>query len=289
VVGLPRNAGSAGGLSVLDGEDRTETRPGDDGVTITVGQDGKVEVGFGDQPTRHEWLDGDDTIDGGCGTDADQLHGDDYLGSDPALQLPSNLILIGGNDEIRGRDGNDTLDGGLQGDVLRGEAGNDRLLGGDTEPNRIEGGDGDDSIDGGAAGDHILGGAGNDSVAAGGGNDWVFGEAGRDSISGGDGHDVLVGGADEDTVRGDAGDDTLVVVNGDLGSAYTAVPTGTAAPGLGGAGHAPAPQAGRSPPRHHRRECERAAGAAKYAHRSEQKRDSSCERGLHCITLPVRQ
>jgi Ca2+-binding RTX toxin-like protein len=227
VVGLPRNAGSAGGLSVLDGEDRTETRPGDDGVTITVGQDGKVEVGFGDQPTRHEWLDGDDTIDGGCGTDADQLHGDDYLGSDPALQLPSNLILIGGNDEIRGRDGNDTLDGGLQGDVLRGEAGNDRLLGGDTEPNRIEGGDGDDSIDGGAAGDHILGGAGNDSVAAGGGNDWVFGEAGRDSISGGDGHDVLVGGADEDTVRGDAGDDTLVVVNGDLGSAYTAVPTGT--------------------------------------------------------------
>lgn len=227
VAGLPRNAGSGGGLSVLDGEDRTETRPGDDGVTITVGQDGKVEVGFGDQPTRHDWLDGDDTIDGGCGTAADVLHGDDYLGSDPALQLPSNLILIGGNDEIRGRDGNDTLDGGLQGDVLRGEAGNDRLLGGDTEANRIEGGDGDDSIDGGAAGDHILGGAGNDSVAAGGGNDWVFGEAGRDSISGGDGHDVLVGGADEDTVRGDAGNDTLVVVNGDLGSAYTAVPTGT--------------------------------------------------------------
>ncbi len=214
-----------GGLSVQAAQATSAYDTGS--VTVRLGTDQKQDIGFGNVPERREWLDGDDTLDGGCGPEGDVLHGDDYLGSDPALRLPSNLILTGGNDEIRGRDGNDTIDGGLQGDVLRGEAGNDRLLGGDTEANRIEGGDGDDSIDGGAAGDHILGGAGNDSVAAGGGNDWVFGEAGRDSISGGDGHDVLVGGADEDTVRGDAGDDTLVVVNGDLGSAYNAVPTGT--------------------------------------------------------------
>ncbi len=237
VQGMDRFAGSTGGLSVRGGVRQTDTRPGDDSVTVTVGQDGTVQVGFGDTPTRHEWLDGDDTIDGGCGPEADVLHGDDYLGSNPALQLPANLILVGGNDEIRGRDGNDTIGGGLQGDVLRGETGNDQITGGTTEPNRIEGGDGNDSITGGAAGDHILAGAGDDTVAAGGGRDWVFGEAGKDSLAGGSGDDVMVGGADEDVVTGDADNDTLVVVNGELGSAYTAAPAGAAGGSYdGGAG-----------------------------------------------------
>lgn len=226
VQGMDRFAGSTGGLSVRGGVHQTDARPGDDSVTVTVGQDGTVQVGFGDTPTRYEWLDGDDTIDGGCGPEADVLHGDDYLGTDATLKLSPNLILVGGNDEIRGRDGNDTIGGGLQGDVLRGEAGNDLIAGGTSEPNRIEGGEGNDSLTGGVAGDHILAGEGKDTVTAGGGRDWVFGEAGQDSLAGGEGDDLIVGGADEDVVAGDAGDDTLVVVNGELGSTYTAAPAG---------------------------------------------------------------
>jgi Ca2+-binding RTX toxin-like protein len=193
-------------------------------VTVTVGPGQTQDIGFGNVPERREWLDGNDTIDGGCGPEGDVLHGDDYLGSDPALRLPGNLILVGGNDQIRGRDGDDTIDGGLQGDTLQGEAGHDRITGGTTEPNRIEGGDGNDTLTGGAAGDHILAGAGDDSVDGAGGTDLVFGEAGDDTLAGGDGHDVLVGGAGQDSVRGDAGDDTLVVVNGALGDAYQAAP-----------------------------------------------------------------
>ena len=213
-----------GGLSVQAAQPTSSADTGP--VTVEIGPGQKLDIGFGNVPERREWLDGDDTIDGGCGPDGDVLHGDDYLGTNPALQLPANLILVGGNDQIRGRDGNDTIDGGLQGDVLRGEAGNDVITGGTTEPNRIDGGAGDDSIIGGAAGDHILAGAGNDTVAGAGGHDWIFGEAGQDSLAGGDGDDVIVGGADDDVVTGDAGNDTLVVVNGQLGSAYTAGPAG---------------------------------------------------------------
>jgi len=211
-----------GGLSVQPAQATSAYDTGT--VTVRVGADQKQDIGFGNVPERREWLDGDDTIDGGCGPEGDELHGDDYLGSDPAMQLPPNLILVGGNDQIRGRDGNDTIAGGLQGDMLQGEAGHDRITGGATEPNRIEGGDGNDTLTGGAAGDHILAGAGNDSIDAGGGADLVFGEAGDDTLAGGDGHDVLVGGAGQDSVRGDAGDDTLVVVNGALGEAYQAAP-----------------------------------------------------------------
>jgi Ca2+-binding RTX toxin-like protein len=211
-----------GGLSVQGAQPTSVYDTGS--VTVQVGSGQTQDIGFGNVPERREWLDGDDTIDGGCGPEGDVLHGDDYLGTNPALQLPPNLLLVGGNDQIRGRDGNDTIDGGLQGDTLQGEAGDDRLTGGRTETNRLEGGEGHDTLTGGVAADYILAGDGDDSVDAGGGADLVFGEAGADTLNGGDGQDVLVGGAGSDTVRGDAGDDTLVVVNGALGDAYQAAP-----------------------------------------------------------------
>ncbi|MGA1325443.1 MAG: hypothetical protein ACO305_02370, partial [Rubrivivax sp.] len=211
-----------GGLSVQAVDEQATYNGG--GVTVDVEQGTTTDIGFGNVPERQDWLDGDDTIDGGCGPEGDVLHGDDYLGTNPALQLPPNLLLVGGNDQIRGRDGNDTIDGGLQGDTLQGEAGDDRLTGGRTETNRLEGGEGHDTLTGGAAADYILAGDGNDSVDAGSGADLIFGEAGADTLNGGDGHDVLVGGAGSDTVRGGDGDDTLVVVNGALGDAYQAAP-----------------------------------------------------------------
>jgi Ca2+-binding RTX toxin-like protein len=182
-------------------------------------QDGKTtDIGFGNLPGPITLPDGNDTIDGGCGTDSDILTGDD--GS-----LPSGIISVGGNDSIRGSDGNDILIGGLQGDTLLGEAGDDSLVGGSSQSNRMDGGAGKDTLTGGSAADFLFGGDDDDSLSGGAGNDWLHGQAGNDTLQGQDGHDLLVGGAGNDTVAGGNGDDTLVVVNKALsGADYAATP-----------------------------------------------------------------
>lgn len=111
-----------------------------------------VNVGFGDVPDWVVLEDGDDTIDGGCGTDADILHGDDGSG------LPWYVKTIGGHDFIRGRAGDDQITGGQLGDVILGEEGNDLILGGNSAVNRLDGGAGNDSITGGPLADVITGG-----------------------------------------------------------------------------------------------------------------------------------
>ncbi len=189
-----------------------------------------IEVGFGDEPVYELLLDGDDTIDGGCGDDPDQLFGDD------GPKLPWFITTVGGNDTIRGRGGDDLIEGGQQGDRLLGEAGADAITGGDSEPNWIDGGDDDDVLVGGEAGDTIFGGLGNDELSGNGGADVLFGDGGRggilvgsggdDVLSGGDGPDVLVGGGGTDKVFGDAGDDVLVVIDTAAGGAYGADPSG---------------------------------------------------------------
>lgn len=209
---------SIGGLSLLKGGMQGTSSTA--AVTVSA-QDGKTTViGFGNVPAPTVLPDGNDTIDGGCGPQADLLHGDDGA-------LPAGVISEGGNDSMRGRDGNDTLIGGLQGDTLLGEAGDDSLAGGTSESNRMDGGDGQDMLQGGSAADFMFGGAGKDTLIGAQGADWLHGQAGNDSLQGDSGNDVLVGGAGDDVVLGGQGDDTLVVVNKRLGGDYAAAPEAT--------------------------------------------------------------
>ena len=218
-----------GGLSGQPGGLETDAGRNDFALPLKGGE--TIEIGFGNEPAYQTLLDGDDTIDGGCGSDADTLHGDDGPG------LPWYVITIGGNDTIRGRGGDDQIEGGQQGDRLFGQDGDDTVLGGDSEPNWIEGGAGIDRLTGGAAGDTILGGDDADTIAGLGGGDLLFGEAGDDTLTGGDDDDVLVGGAGEDTAFGNDGNDVLFVIDTASGGAYGENPLGAAADSYdGGAG-----------------------------------------------------
>jgi Ca2+-binding RTX toxin-like protein len=83
--------------------------------------------------------------------------------------------------------------------VLRGEAGNDRL----------SGEEGDDTLLGGADADILYGGDGNDQMLGEGGADSIWGGSGDDLLEGGEGNDRLSGEAGADTLLGGAGQDSL--------------------------------------------------------------------------------
>jgi len=72
-----------------------------------------------------------------------------------------------------GSEGNDTIVGGAESDVINGNGGNDSLLGGD----------GSETVRGGAGNDYISGNTGSDWVEGGLGNDEVRGGSGQDSIA----------------------------------------------------------------------------------------------------------
>jgi Ca2+-binding RTX toxin-like protein len=228
-----------GGLAALPASQSVD--PSRKSFTVGIQGEETVDIGFGDEPIYELLPDGDDWIDGGCGADDDELHGDDVArdGSAPAdLALDWWIITDGGNDKIRGRGGNDTIFGGQQGDMLYGDEGSDDITGGDSETNRLEGGDDDDTITGGMARDVALGQGGNDTIATLAGNDLLFGGDDDDALSGGDDDDTLVGGAGSDTVHGDAGNDTLIVIDVSLGAGFNDVPwvSGAADSYAGGTG-----------------------------------------------------
>lgn len=224
-LGNPRNfATTFGGLALAPFGVVADSNRNDFVIGIT-GEE-RATVGFGNEPTGRELLDGDDFLDGGCEVMHDKLFGDD------GSNLPRGVVSIGGKDELRGRGGDDFLDGGLQGDVIVGGDGDDTIRGGSSGLNRIEGNAGIDAIDGGAATDVAHGNDGQDTIRGFGGNDLLFGGADPDDLDGGDGNDVLVpgsGGATKgDRAAGGTGDDTIVVIDTTLGGEYAVVPSGAA-------------------------------------------------------------
>jgi Ca2+-binding RTX toxin-like protein len=70
----------------------------------------------------------------------------------------------------------------------------------------MRGRSGDDRLDGGAGGDRLEGGAGYDRLLGGDGVDTVFGGFGNDVLDGGRGADNITGGADTDTFVFDIGE-----------------------------------------------------------------------------------
>ncbi len=150
---------------------------------------------------------GDDNIKGTNGQDII----DGGAGND-------RLRGIGDDDSINGGDGNDMIFGEGGNDIIIGGLGNDLIFGNDGE-DLLHGQDGDDVLIGGAGRDILNGGIGDDALLGNTGNDILYGEAGNDALIGGagddslygdDGLDTLVGGDGNDTVYGGIGDDVIV-------------------------------------------------------------------------------
>jgi Ca2+-binding RTX toxin-like protein len=133
---------------------------------------------------------------------------------------------IGGGAELYGDDGNDTIDGGSQGDEIYGGDDNDYVtawLGDDY----VEGGKGSDALFGQGGEDTLYGGSGADLLNGGDDNDILYGGDGDDNANvnfsagasntgftgglfGGAGNDYLDGGAGNDYLNGGTGDDIMV-------------------------------------------------------------------------------
>ena len=120
---------------------------------------------------------------------------------------------------LRGTEGADVLQGGIDTDRLIGGGGADKLTA-SIGATLLEGGSGNDGM---------SGNRGNDVLKGGTGQDWISGGAGRDSIYGERGNDTLLGGAGADALAGGAGYDT---------ANYTSSAIGITADLLGGGGSA---------------------------------------------------
>jgi len=156
----------------------------------------------------------------------DNLRGDDsanvidgLAGNDRIWGLDANDDLKGseGNDTLKGGDGDDTLDGGAGKDRLDGAKGKDELTGGEGD-DRLRGSSGNDSLDGGAGNDKLRGDKGDDSLTGGEGDDDIRGGKGKDEIGGGGGADRLSGRGDgnvSDTIDCGAGDGSVDRVRAD--------------------------------------------------------------------------
>ena len=114
-----------------------------------------------------------------------------------------------------GGNGNDTLDGTKQSDLLRGAGGNDKIRGddaadclfGNAGKDKVSGEDGDDVIRGGSGDDNLSGGKDDDTIRAQDGNDKAKGGAGDDFIKAqGRGSDEVNCGGGDDRVIGDVKD-----------------------------------------------------------------------------------
>jgi subtilisin-like proprotein convertase family protein len=128
-----------------------------------------------------------------------------------------------------GGDGNDTITGNTDANLVRAGRGNDSVAGGDSN----------DTLLGQAGNDVLEGGAGNDSLVGGDGNDFIDALAGDDFVDGGAGFDYvnyLAAGAGvtvnlgvvTDQNTGAGGSDTIINVEGVYGTNFADTATGTA-------------------------------------------------------------
>jgi Ca2+-binding RTX toxin-like protein len=182
------------------GHDRVVGSEGSDSVYGDVGND--VVVGGRFFATPNNTPDAsDDLVEGG--------DGNDFLFGDSA-HLPLALATnVGGNDTLRGGNGDDIMYGQVGSDQLEGGTGNDNLIGGDGN-DRLSGGTENDVLSGQAGNDLLRGGDDTDTLSGGDGNDIVLGEAGNDLLSGNLGRDLLIGGAGRDYLSGHGDDDVLI-------------------------------------------------------------------------------
>lgn len=159
------------------------------------------------------------------GAPIDPSVADFTLDDDLLLRITiTQLTSEGGDDDLRGGNGNDRLEGG---------GGDDELRGGNHD-DRLEGGSGNDILRGDNGEDELLGGTGSDTLVGGRGDDLLIGGGGADTLNGSSGDDVLRGGGGDDVLRGSSGRDTAdfsdigfdVTADLDAGSASYVTPGG---------------------------------------------------------------
>ena len=140
-------------------------------------------------------IQGDATNDLIFGDQSDQFTptGENFIASENSAD-----VLFGG-------EGNDTVYGLGNGDVINGNQGDD-VVSGDA---------GNDTVFGGKDNDTVIGGAGEDFLRGDLGDDLLFGLDDNDSIRGGKQDDTLFGGLGDDTLLGDKNSDRLVGGDGD--------------------------------------------------------------------------
>ena len=121
-----------------------------------------------------------------------------------------NDTLIGGRDRdvVDGLGGNDRIEGRAGDDVICGGSGFDLLFGGDGD-DRLYGRAGNDRLDGGSDQDFLEGGTEDDELWGGEGNDHLYGLPGDDFLEAGNGADLLIGGEGNDILDGRSGEDKL--------------------------------------------------------------------------------
>ncbi|MCE3290061.1 MAG: Serralysin, partial [Caulobacter sp.] len=142
----------------------------------------------------------DANIENGVATGFQQiLYGNGLDNIMTSVGLGGGLQGGGGNDQLYGLEGYDSLAGGTGDDLIYGGADNDGL-GGD---------EGDDVVYGEGGNDGVYGHDGADQLYGGDGDDVMVGGLGRDQMRGGQGKDSLTGDTDLDQLWGDEGDDDL--------------------------------------------------------------------------------
>lgn len=170
--------------------------------TLVAGSSGSILVGGS----------GADTLTGSGAADLLFGHTADLNGlynyrAKPSGSDSANTISGGGgDDELFGGSGNDTMHGGDGDDRMYGWNGSD-TMNGDANNDLMYGGNDGDTMKGGSGNDTMYGEPGRDTMWGGANDDTMYGNDGRDTMYGDDGKDKLYGGSANDTLDGGAGSD----------------------------------------------------------------------------------
>ncbi|ORE92065.1 hemolysin-type calcium-binding protein [Aurantimonas sp. 22II-16-19i] len=266
-----RNVGEAAGdtyaqVENIAGSNFNDNLRGDAGDNVIAGNNGndvmagdagadRLFGGLGDD--RLDGGAGGDVLNGGGGTDtayyafasgavlADLVSANVNSGDAAGDSYTSIENLFGSifNDNMRGDDGANRIDGHLGNDWLFGRGGNDSLIGGEGN-DRLEGGLGADTLNGGAGNDtasyiyaagpvladlanaalntgeaagdvyvsieNLLGSGAADNLRGDAADNAIDGGNGNDWLYGRNGNDTLTGGIGADRLSGEAGFDTLI-------------------------------------------------------------------------------
>jgi len=198
----------AGGNDTIEGRGGADILTGGEGDDLITSS---LPSSFGDFPSGAlvDGGEGNDTLRAGDGADTiTGGDGDDLINGGHGANVISggagdDIIRFGdqGGSTVEAGDGNDMIDGSF----LNGQQAHWSVGGGTAQ---LNGGEGNDTILGTNNADIISGQLGNDSVLAGGGEDTIFGGEGDDILTGGQSNDVIEGGAGDDFIFGALGNDT---------------------------------------------------------------------------------
>jgi Ca2+-binding RTX toxin-like protein len=185
------------GDDTLDGSDGNDHLLGGDGADLFL-----FEAGSGNY--------GSDTLDGGASDDV--ISFGVYATSGVVIDLRAGTLSGGRSSGSATFTNIENAFGGAFNDLLIAYDGVD--LGGIVVGSQLEGRDGNDTVLGGLAGDNLFGGSDDDEIRGGAGDDYINAGTGRDSLFGDAGNDFFelsVFGADsgEDAIDGGPGTDYM--------------------------------------------------------------------------------